>query len=153
MESDFCSASAEAWTWAAYCKFHSTSSNEGRHATSIDMHFFVMDITLDNDSWELVVKTTGSTIRLRPSMLPKDACCFTHQDSDTTNNRMSSNNKLQYLCSFSALLVDELECKYTLYIEFLSHLVDEQKTIISKRKEKSKIPCHLEEMFLLFQLQ
>lgn len=68
---------------------------------SVDMHFFVIDITLDNDSWEQVVNTTGSTIRLRPSVLPKDACCFIQKDSETTENRISSNKLTKCFCSFS----------------------------------------------------
>uniref|UniRef100_M1BT20 Leucine-rich repeat protein n=1 Tax=Solanum tuberosum TaxID=4113 RepID=M1BT20_SOLTU len=38
------------------------------------MHLLVMDITIDNDSLELVASTIGSTILRRPSWLPKDAC-------------------------------------------------------------------------------
>lgn len=72
--SDFWSVSAVAWTWAAYCRFQRTSSNEGRLDDSGDMHLFVMDITIDKDSLELVASTIGSTILGRPSWLPKDAC-------------------------------------------------------------------------------
>lgn len=72
--SDLWSESAEAWSWAAYCKFQSTSSNEGRIDGSGDMHLLVIEITVDSDSCEHVVNTTGSTIRRLPSWLPKDAC-------------------------------------------------------------------------------
>lgn len=72
--SDFWSASAVAWTWAAYCRFQSTSSNEGRVDGSGETHLLVIDTTIDNDSCEDVVSTIGSTIRFRPSWLPKDAC-------------------------------------------------------------------------------
>lgn len=72
--SDLWSVSAVAWTWAAYCRFQRTSSNEGRLCDSGDMHLLVIDITIDRDSWELVVSTAGSTILRLPSWLPKDVC-------------------------------------------------------------------------------
>lgn len=68
---------------------------------SVAMHFFVIDMTLDNDSWEQVVNTTGSTILLRPSVLPKDACCFIHKESETTKNRSNSYEKTRFFLPFS----------------------------------------------------
>ncbi|KAL3611907.1 hypothetical protein D5086_002927 [Populus alba] len=57
VESDYWSASAMAWTWAAYCKFQRTSSKDGRVDGSGDMHLLVMETKIDNeDSCEQVVK-------------------------------------------------------------------------------------------------
>lgn len=89
--SDLWSASAVAWTWAAYCKFQRTSSKEGRDDGSRDMHLLVIDITIDNDSCEQVLKTTGSTIRLRPLWLPKDACSTCLQFLETYHFKQRGN--------------------------------------------------------------
>lgn len=76
----FCSSSAVAWTWAAYCKFQRMSSNDGR-LPSKDMHFFAMEMTIDNDSRELVVRINGSTIRCQPSWLFNNAISFSRNAS------------------------------------------------------------------------
>jgi hypothetical protein len=74
-----------AWTWAAYCKFHKTSSKEGRDEESWDIHLVVIDIAIDNDSWEQVVNTIGSTIFFLPSWLPKDAYSSQHVLNSSIN--------------------------------------------------------------------
>lgn len=45
---------------------------DGRVDGSDDMHLWVKEITIDNDSWAQVVSTIGSTMRLRPSWLLND---------------------------------------------------------------------------------
>ncbi|KAG5621772.1 hypothetical protein H5410_006990 [Solanum commersonii] len=71
-------------------RFQRTSSNEGRLCDSGEMHLLVSDITIDKDSWELVVSTAGSTILRLPSWLPKDIASLDKQ----TENYPEDNNTL-----------------------------------------------------------
>jgi hypothetical protein len=73
--SDFRSPSAAPWTWAAYCKFQSTSSTEGRKEASGDKHLAAMEITRDRDSCKLVASTIGSNTWSASSLSVSDVIC------------------------------------------------------------------------------
>ena len=62
------------WIWAAYCKFQSTSSIEGRLHDSREIHLLIMESTIDSDSCEQVACTIGSIIRFWPSRELIEAC-------------------------------------------------------------------------------
>jgi len=70
--SNLWSPSAVAWTWAAYCRFQSTSSMEGLADDCGDKHLFIMEITIDRDSWEQVLKMIGSMMPFLSSWLLSD---------------------------------------------------------------------------------
>lgn len=73
--SDFMSPSAAPSTCAAYCKFQSTSSTEGREEASGDKHLAAMDITMDRDSCEQVARTIGSSTWSASSFSLSDVIC------------------------------------------------------------------------------
>lgn len=105
------------WTWAANCKFQSTSSTEGLSAGFFSRHLTQISIIVFNDWSEYVLWTAGSTMLRREvlSLLMLACNCIVSGGENEyrlysviTNLQWKRPEKMNFLFGFYEILVPDL---------------------------------------------